>query len=82
MAKHFENKGTEMVDCVHNTRNLPENEGSANRGGGRCMALNAMYCKRDNKKCHFYKSNKEYKRVACRIPGTDKYVTGGAVEKI
>lgn len=34
MAKHFENKGTEMVDCVHNTRNLSENEGNANRGGG------------------------------------------------
>ena len=27
MAKHVENKGTEMVGCVHNTRNLPENEG-------------------------------------------------------
>lgn len=51
-------------------------------GGGRCMALSAMYCKRDNKQCPFYKSIKEYKRVACRIPGTDKYVTGGAVEKI
>lgn len=78
MAKHFENKGTEMMDCVHNTKNLP----NVNRGGGRCIALNAMYCKRDNKKCPFYKSNKEYKRVACRIPGTDKYVIGGAVEKI
>lgn len=32
MAKHVENKGTEMVDCVHNTRNLPENEGKM--GGG------------------------------------------------
>ena len=27
MAKHVENKVTEMVGCVHNTRNLPENEG-------------------------------------------------------
>ena len=32
MAKHVENKGTEMADCVHNTRNLPENEGKM--GGG------------------------------------------------
>lgn len=80
MTKHVENKGTEMVDCVHNTRNLPENEGKMG-GGGRCMALNAMYCKRESKDCPFYKSIKEFKRVPCKIPNSDKYVTGGAVER-
>ena len=49
--------------------------------GGRCMALNAMYCKRESKDCPFYKSIKEYKRVPCKIPNSDKYVTGGAVER-
>ena len=37
MAKHVENKGTEMVDCVHNTRNLPENEGKM--GGGKMHGI-------------------------------------------
>jgi len=50
-------------------------------GGGRCMALNAMYCKRESKDCPFYKSIKEFKRVPCKIPNSDKYVTGGAVER-
>lgn len=45
------------------------------------MALNAMYCKRESKDCPFYKSIKEYKRVPCKIPNSDKYVTGGAVER-
>ena len=50
-------------------------------GGGRCMELNEMYCKRESKDCPFYKSIKEFKRVPCKIPNSDKYVTGGAVER-